>query len=259
MIPKTIHLCWFSGDKYPEKIKRCINSWKKILPDYTIKIWDKEKALAIGIDFIDEAISVNKWAFAADVVRAYALYTEGGIYMDSDIYIKKRFDDFLTNEVILFQEFHAEIFEKAKSYNSIDKDGKRLSGKSVEGLGIQAAFLMANKGHLFFKKIVDFYKNHHFIKADGSYFMETIAPSIYAKELEAFDYKYIDKNQILSNNISVYESKYIAGKPSYTNRESIAIHCCTHSWYDYSLYGKIKMHLANIIHKISFSSRYNIK
>lgn len=103
MIPKTIHLCWFSGDEYPEKIKRCINSWKKILPDYTIKIWDKEKALAIGIDFIDEAISVNKWAFAADVVRAYALYTEGGIYMDSDIYIKKRFDDFLTNEVILFQ------------------------------------------------------------------------------------------------------------------------------------------------------------
>lgn len=71
--------------------------------------------------------------------------------MDSDICIKKRFGNFLTNEVILFQEFHSEIFEKAKSYNSIDKDDKRQSGKSVEGLGIQAVFLMANKGHLFFK------------------------------------------------------------------------------------------------------------
>lgn len=55
--------------------------------------------------------------------------------------------------------------------------------------------------------------------------METIASSIYTKELEAFDYKFIAKNQTQTNNISVYESKYIAGKPSYTNRESIAIHC----------------------------------
>lgn len=254
MIPKTIHLCWFSEDEYPENIKQCINSWSKNLPDYTIKIWNKEKALAIGIDFIDEAISVKKWAFAADVVRAYALYTEGGIYMDSDIYVNKRFDEFITNDVILFQEYHPKVFKKSKSYNSIDKNGKRIEGKDVEGLGIQAAFLLSTKEHPFFSKILDYYKKTHFIKDDGSYFMDIIAPSIYAKELEPFNYKYIDKNQILTNNISIYESKYLAGSISYSNDDAIAIHRCSHSWYDYSLFEKIKMKISRFIHKPKLTS-----
>ena len=46
MIPKLIHLCWLSGDPYPEKIQKCIDSWKKNLPDYEIKLWD-----AHSIDF----------------------------------------------------------------------------------------------------------------------------------------------------------------------------------------------------------------
>lgn len=40
MIPKIIHFCWMSGDPYPEKIKKCINSWKEKLPDYEIRLWD---------------------------------------------------------------------------------------------------------------------------------------------------------------------------------------------------------------------------
>lgn len=250
MIPKIIHLCWFSGDEYPENIKQCINSWKKVLPDYKIKIWNKENALAIGIPFINEAISVKKWAFAADVVRAYALYTEGGIYMDSDVYVKKRFDNFLTNDVILFQEYHPKIFKKSQSHKFIDKKGTRLAGKDIEGLGIQAAFLISTKGHYFFKRILDYYNNTHFIKNDGSFFMDIIAPSIYAKELESFNYKYIDENQILLNNISVYKSKFLAGSPSYSNKEAIAIHCCNHSWYEYSFYGKLKKQIAKIIYRL---------
>lgn len=40
MIPKIIHFCWLSGDPYPNKIQYCINSWKKRLPDYEIRLWD---------------------------------------------------------------------------------------------------------------------------------------------------------------------------------------------------------------------------
>lgn len=52
-------------------------------------------ALATGFDFVKEAISAKMWAFAADVIRLYAVYHDGGVYMDSDIYVRKRFDDFL--------------------------------------------------------------------------------------------------------------------------------------------------------------------
>ncbi len=45
-----------------------------------------------------EALDARKWAFAAEVVRFYAVYTEGGIYMDSDIYLHRRFDEILPED-----------------------------------------------------------------------------------------------------------------------------------------------------------------
>ena len=47
MIPEKIHYCWFSSEPYPEKILRCLKSWKTILPDYEQIHWTKEKALAL--------------------------------------------------------------------------------------------------------------------------------------------------------------------------------------------------------------------
>lgn len=77
-IPKIIHLCWFSGEKYPKQIKDCIDSWGKYLPEYTIRLWDRKSAESLNIPYINEALKARKWAFAADVVRVYALYTWGG-------------------------------------------------------------------------------------------------------------------------------------------------------------------------------------
>ena len=95
MTPKTIHLCWFSNDAYPVEIKVCLDSWKRILPDYTVRLWDYDAAKSVGCAYIDEALSARKWAFAADALRFYAIYHEGGIYMDSDIFLYKRFDELI--------------------------------------------------------------------------------------------------------------------------------------------------------------------
>lgn len=86
-IPKVIHLCWFSGDEYPDIIKKCIDSWRRVLPDFEIKIWTKEMALETNILYVKEAISVRKWAFAADVIRLWAVYHEGGVYIWIVIFI----------------------------------------------------------------------------------------------------------------------------------------------------------------------------
>jgi mannosyltransferase OCH1-like enzyme len=93
MIPKVIHLCWFSNDPFPVEIKVCIDTWKRLLPDYTIKRWTYEDAAAMNCAFVNEALAERKWTYAADVIRFYALLKDGGIYMDSDIFLKKRFDD----------------------------------------------------------------------------------------------------------------------------------------------------------------------
>lgn len=136
MIPKLIHLCWFSNDPYPVEIKVCLDSWKRIIPDYEIKLWGYKEAKAIGCPFIDEALEAHKWAFAADAVRFYAVYVHGGVYMDSDIFLYKRFDEFMQKNV--FTTFMTE------------------EGETKTGL--QAAFFMAPHGNAFCQKVWEYYK-----------------------------------------------------------------------------------------------------
>ena len=100
MIPKKIHYCWFSGDKKPVSIERCIESWKRVMPDYEIKEWDGNSFDFDSVLFVKQAIEARKWAFASDYVRLYALHTEGGIYLDSDVEVFKRFDCFYGRDVI---------------------------------------------------------------------------------------------------------------------------------------------------------------
>lgn len=96
MIPKMIHLCWLSGDPYPATIAKCINSWKQVMPDYKIMLWDKKRFESeIDNRFAKEALEQRKWAFVADYIRLYALHKYGGIYLDSDVRVYKSFDPFL--------------------------------------------------------------------------------------------------------------------------------------------------------------------
>lgn len=248
MVPKIIHLCWFSGENFPSTIQLCIDSWKKILPDYQIKTWTYQMALDLNIPFVTEALSVKKWAFAADVVRLYALYTEGGIYMDSDIFLKERFDSFITNDVILFQEYHSTIFKREKGYTFINKNGERINPGAVPGIGIQAAFLIAVKGNFLIKSLLDFYRSKHFIDYQGNFFTNPIAPAIYAMQMEGMGYKYIDQKQIFNDNdVTIYESKYVAGSKGEDSNEAFAIHCCEHSWYEPTLLEKVKKKIKRLL------------
>ena len=42
MIDKKIHYIWFGNKQKPKKILKCIESWKKNLPDYEIIEWNEE-------------------------------------------------------------------------------------------------------------------------------------------------------------------------------------------------------------------------
>ena len=82
MIPKIIHFCWLSNDPYPKEIRQCMDSWEKVMPDYEIKLWNMETFdVSSAPVYVQEAVKARKWAFAADYIRMYALYTEGGIYL----------------------------------------------------------------------------------------------------------------------------------------------------------------------------------
>jgi hypothetical protein len=248
-IPKIIHLVWLGDGEYPENIKRCLNSWKEVLPDFEVMTWDTEKALQVDCDYVKEAIACKKWAFASDVIRLYALYNVGGVYMDTDMFVTRRFDEFMNGSVNLFNEYHNKLLVKG----DIDKDGKRVdSVNAVNGCGIQAAFMISEPHNPYIKMIMDYYKDKHFalgsngkIKKD-----ELISPAIYAIQLEKCGYKYMDKKQDLENGLIIYPSKYVAGSSGEVTSESFAIHQCEHSWFDYTPIQKLKIKIKKILKKI---------
>ncbi len=97
MIPKTIHYCWFGrGEKSP-LMKKCIKSWKKYCPDYEIIEWNEDNFDVDSVLWTKQAYEAKKWAFVTDYVRLWVLYNYGGVYMDTDVEVRRPIDRFLTH------------------------------------------------------------------------------------------------------------------------------------------------------------------
>lgn len=154
MIPKIIHLCWLSGDPYPPLIEKCIESWKRILPDYSIKIWNTRTIDIESNLWLKQAFSSKKYAFAADYIRFYALYNYGGIYLDADVEVLKSFNNLLDTQYFIGEE---------------------------AGGDVEAAVMGAEKGIDWVKECLDYYDERPFIKPDGSYDLRPVPLLINSK------------------------------------------------------------------------------
>lgn len=146
MIPKIIHYCWFSKDKNKELpiiVQRSIESWKRILPDYQIMLWNEETFDINSVPWVKECYECGcaSYAYIADYVRLYALYNYGGIYLDADQMVTKSLDPFLDNKMFVGMINQGEI-----------------------GWGL----IGAEKGNPIIKALLDKMGNKHYIKKDGS-------------------------------------------------------------------------------------------
>ena len=106
MILKKIHYCWFGGSEMPHLNEACLKTWK-ILEGYEIKRWDETNCPMNA--FVQYHLEQKNWAFVSDYVRLYALYTEGGIYLDTDFEVLKPFDLLLDNEGFVAYEAEERI------------------------------------------------------------------------------------------------------------------------------------------------------
>lgn len=141
MIPKRIHYCWFGGNDLPELAQRCISSWREMLPDYEIVRWDEDSFDVNSNQYVREAYECKKYAFVSDYVRLYALCSQGGVYMDTDVQVVKPLDPFL----------HHKAFSGFENVHSIPT-------------GIMAC----EEGFPGFCELLDWYRDRHFLNEDGT-------------------------------------------------------------------------------------------
>lgn len=140
MIPKMIHYCWFGGAPFSDLAQKCLESWKRYCPDYEIVCWNETNFDLNYNDYVREAYNAGKWAFVSDVVRLYALFDYGGIYMDTDVELIKPLDELRSFEAVFG-------FESESS--------------------IQTALMMCRKGHPMFAQLLHDYDSAYFVKEDG--------------------------------------------------------------------------------------------
>lgn len=206
MIPKTIHFCWFSGEPYPDIVKRCLRSWKRMLPDYRLRLWDGKCFDFESVPFVKEAMAAKKYAFASDYIRLYALFTEGGIYLDSDVEVLKSFDSFLNNSFFTGTEPY--IIDNTIFYD------------------LECAIMGSEKGHPFLREAIELYNGITFNFENPLTICHALVPI-----LEKYGYTSENKQYNLSNGVTIYPLDHIHDKYSFYDKS--AIHWCQGSWLNY--------------------------
>jgi len=99
-IPKIIHQVWL-GSEYPKKFEILNQYWKNINPDWEFKIWTDDDVETFGLKNIDLFKKVKNFGTKSDIFRYEILHRYGGIYIDTDFYCVKSFND------LLFLDFFA--------------------------------------------------------------------------------------------------------------------------------------------------------
>lgn len=143
MIPKVIHYCWFGGNPLPKSAIKCIDSWKKYLPDYEIKEWNESNFDINLIPYTREAYEMKKYAYVSDVARFLVLYREGGVYFDTDVEVVKPIDDIIEAGAFMGIE---DLGVEGKTFPNV-----------APGLG-----LAVEAGNPFYKEILEHYYDCHY-------------------------------------------------------------------------------------------------
>lgn len=212
MIPKIIHYCWFGGKAMPELAKNCIESWKKFLPDYELRLWNEDTFDLDMYPYAREAYENRKFAFVTDVVRLWALEKFGGVYMDTDVEILKPLDDLMN--LPAFTGYEAS-----------------LSNAPVTGL-------MASAAHgVWVKEQLAYYDGRHFVKEDGSLDMTTNTITI-SRIMQEGGFVIDGKYGVYKNDMHVFPVDYFCPLTSTRvlkcTKNTYCIHHFAGSWQEHT-------------------------
>ena len=236
MIPKIIHYCWFGFNEPPAIIKKCIDSWKKMMPDYEIRRWDESNFDVNASPFMKEAYISKKYAYVSDYARYMILCKEGGIFLDADVELLKPID------VLLEKPFSLGINKHIKKNIVFVNPG---------------LFIASEPDFHLLHEILDFYNSIHFLKDDNTPNYTYSSPRVLTSLLKTkYNFKIKDETQMLNDEIKIFSSIYfdpinprkLFGNKMEITSKTYAIHYGTGTWIP--LNQKIKRVLSIICRNI---------
>lgn len=224
MIPKIIHYCWFGQGKKPYLIRKCLKSWQRVMPDYDIKEWNEDNFDINMMPFVSQAYRERKWAFVADVCRFYACYHEGGIYLDTDVEVFRRFDEFLNDNFFIGTEVQSQ------------------KGGVDNVISIDASVFGCEQGNKFALECLNFYHDKSFYLPDGKITGGTVQ-AVATRIIKSYGYIQENKRQFIKEwgGINIYPTAFFTNVTEYRDRKDsiYSLHHFDGSWVDKSNRGFI--------------------
>jgi len=206
-IPKILHYCWFGGNPLTKETLSYMESWKKNCPDFEIKVWDETNFDIHCCKFVEEAYASQKWAFVADYARFYAMFHDGGVYVETDTEIIRPIDELLKYDAFF-------------------------------GFGIRTMTLPlcgTNNNNKVAELMLNYYNNKKSFFKDGEMDLTTVNQILFDVLKNNFNLIPNNEFQILDDNIAIYPKEYFFSTDWKTgiinnNKELFVIHHADASW-----------------------------
>lgn len=214
-----LHYVWPGKDDKSDMAKYCLKNWhEKLGRDWEIKEWNCETFdFAQHLKkskFLQVVFKRKLYAFIADYVRTVVLYEYGGIYLDTDVTLVKKFDNTMLNQQMFLP----------------------IQNESL----VEPAIWGAVRGHPFLKVVSDFFTDE--INLSGEFIFPNIMKLLLDRQykLGAFPAKSEQKKISTPDDmITFYPEEYFIPyrwdekfMPTCITEKTTAIHWFKGSWCD---------------------------
>lgn len=178
-----------------------MKTWRTNLKGYEIIEWNEENFDMNMNEYIKVAYEQKKWAYVSDYIRAYVIYHEGGIYLDTDVLVLDNLDQFLDNRAFV--------------------------GFENPQYPFTAAF-GAEPKHPFVKDMLDFFEGESFTFDRENQMKNVNTKTVSDILIDKYHCQLGNKEQILDEGIHVYPSGILCNPSG----DSSTIHVFTGTWME---------------------------
>lgn len=190
----------------PDREKVCIETWKRFFPDYEFQLWNEDNFDYSQCAFANQAYEMKQYAFVSDYARAKILYEYGGMYLDTDVKILKRFPNVTTENG--FMGFERRAF-------------------------LGTAVIASKPHNENMRELVKYYETHDFVQKDGAF--DNIANvSILTDIMKEKGLRLGGEKQLVDGfdifNREIFYPKKLEENVFKITEETCAIHMCSNSW-----------------------------